>query len=69
MIVNHRNRDNSAYPEPEGGTFISLTKREQAAITILAGLVANQNNSDIRHLTLVDAAINLADELFDGLER
>ena len=51
------------YESPNG-----YTKREQAAITILAGLVANQLNCNDTSDSLTDRAIELADKLFDKLE-
>lgn len=57
--------------EKSGGMEISsggLTKREQAAITILSGLVANQFNVNDTAISLTHRAIELADKLFDKLE-
>lgn len=48
---------------------IGLTKREQAAIQILAGLVANQFNDRAKNESLANRAIDLADKLFDRLEK
>jgi len=50
------------------GAAIGYTKREQAAITILAGLVANQFNCNDTADSLTGRAIELADKLFDKLE-
>lgn len=59
-------RDN----ETKKSDFASgLTKREQAAIQILAGLVANQFNCNDRHESLANRAVDLADKLFDRLEK
>jgi len=49
-------------------SYGGLTKREQAAITILAGLVANQFNCNDTADSLTDRAVELADKLFYKLE-
>ena len=51
------------YVAPNG-----YTKREQAAITILSGLAANQFNVNDTADSLTHRAIELADKLFDELE-
>ena len=50
------------------GAAIGYTKREQAAISILSGLVANQFNCNDTDKELAYRAASLAEALFDELE-
>ena len=67
------NKDMPAMPVDESvhiNSFrVGYTKREQAAITILSGLVSNQFNVNYTSDSLTDRAIELADKLFDKLEK
>lgn len=63
------NRHNPAHPVTNGdelhGDFWGMSKREFAAITILAGIMADPN---MGYAQATDLAISAADDLFDKLE-